>query len=70
MGADGMNSIVRKSKNIESFGYSYNQYGLVATLKINPISDQNNIAYQKFLKTGPIAFLPVLIYLLIYFHKI
>ena len=58
VGADGFNSPVRKYAGIESFGWAYDATGLVATLDLAPSID-NFTAFQRFLPTGPIAFLPV-----------
>lgn len=57
VGADGFNSPVRTYSKIKSFGWSYDTQGIVATLEHAPI--QNQTAYQRFLPTGPIAFLPI-----------
>ena len=58
VGADGGMSKVRDFAKIASLGWDYQQKGLVATLKI-PQEVENRTAYQRFLPTGPIAFLPV-----------
>ncbi|KAF9920974.1 putative ubiquinone biosynthesis monooxygenase [Linnemannia zychae] len=64
IGADGVNSPVRSFAKIESLGWDYSQFGLVATLQIDPSSstapDQGKgIAWQRFLPTGPVAMLPL-----------
>jgi ubiquinone biosynthesis monooxygenase Coq6 len=62
VGADGFNSPVRKYAGIESYGWAYDTHGVVATLfhaPRHPIQGPNTIAYQRFLPTGPIAFLPL-----------
>ncbi|GJJ75200.1 ubiquinone biosynthesis monooxygenase Coq6 [Entomortierella parvispora] len=64
VGADGVNSPVRTFAKIESLGWDYSQFGLVATLQIDPSTstapDQGKgIAWQRFLPTGPIAMLPL-----------
>ncbi|KAI1317685.1 putative ubiquinone biosynthesis monooxygenase [Mortierella claussenii] len=64
VGADGVNSPVRSFAKIESLGWDYNQFGLVATLQINPNTSTaprhgEGIAWQRFLPTGPIAMLPL-----------
>jgi ubiquinone biosynthesis monooxygenase Coq6 len=56
IGADGPNSKIRTSANINAFGWNYNQVGLVSTMKIS--ETDNNTAWQRFLPTGPIALLP------------
>lgn len=63
IGADGNNSPVRHFAGIESFGWPYGCKGLVATLRTGmersaePLVD--GTAYQRFLPTGTLAFLPV-----------
>ncbi|KXN86618.1 Ubiquinone biosynthesis monooxygenase COQ6 [Leucoagaricus sp. SymC.cos] len=62
VGADGFNSPVRAYAQIPSFGWSYDAQGVVATLVHRPRSayeGPNTTAYQRFLSTGPIAFLPL-----------
>lgn len=65
VGADGKNSIVRKIIKPNIIGRSYQQKGLVATVRVaaahhhRPQANHNSIAYQRFLPTGPIALLPV-----------
>lgn len=57
VGADGANSFVRQQACLPSEGWSYNQNGLVATLRIR--DHFNRTAWQRFLPTGPIALLPL-----------
>ncbi|PFH51928.1 hypothetical protein AMATHDRAFT_141486 [Amanita thiersii Skay4041] len=62
VGADGFNSPVRSYANIDSYGWSYDTQGVVATLFHPPrgaFQGPNTTAYQRFLPTGPIAFLPL-----------
>ena len=56
VGSDGMNSYTRDVHGIQTAGYSYNQHGIVATLKMNqPLPG----AFQRFLSSGPVALLPL-----------
>ncbi|GAA98596.1 uncharacterized protein L969DRAFT_625299 [Mixia osmundae IAM 14324] len=57
IGADGFNSPVRSYAGIESFGWSYNRNGVVGTLQLAETG--GNSAFQRFLPTGPIAWLPM-----------
>ncbi|KAL1743220.1 hypothetical protein HDZ31DRAFT_83561 [Schizophyllum fasciatum] len=62
VGADGMNSPVRNFAGISTFGWSYDTQAIVATLFHPPrgaYQPPNTTAYQRFLPTGPIAFLPL-----------
>ena len=62
IGADGFNSPVRAYANIPSFGWSYDTQAIVATMTHPPrgaFEGPNTTAYQRFLPTGPIAFLPL-----------
>ena len=62
MGADGFNSPVRTFAGIASYGWSYDTQAVVATLNHPPrgaFQGPNHTAYQRFLPTGPIAFLPL-----------
>lgn len=58
VGADGANSPVRTFAGIESRGWDYNTHGLVASLELE-WEDFRNVAWQRFLPTGPIAMLPM-----------
>ncbi|KIP02996.1 hypothetical protein PHLGIDRAFT_111423 [Phlebiopsis gigantea 11061_1 CR5-6] len=62
VGADGFNSPVRTYAGIQSYGWAYDTHGIVATLfhaPRLPMLGSNTVAYQRFLPTGPIAFLPL-----------
>ncbi len=62
VGADGFNSPVRAYAVIESYGWAYDTTAIVATLSHHArpsFQAPNTVAYQRFLPTGPIAFLPL-----------
>ncbi|EMG46852.1 hypothetical protein G210_2877 [Candida maltosa Xu316] len=58
VGADGYNSPVRKYAHIESRGWQYNRFGVVATVKMQ-YEDFRSVGWQRFLTTGPLAILPL-----------
>lgn len=58
IGADGANSPARAFAQIEARGWDYNRHGLVASVKLE-WEDFRAVAFQRFLKTGPIALLPL-----------
>ena len=62
IGADGLNSPVRKFVGIPSRGWDYNRHGVVATVKLAPEDLETRTtdkatAFQRFLPNGPIALL-------------
>uniref|UniRef100_A0A5K3F4J9 Ubiquinone biosynthesis monooxygenase COQ6, mitochondrial n=1 Tax=Mesocestoides corti TaxID=53468 RepID=A0A5K3F4J9_MESCO len=57
VGADGFNSSVRKASGIHTIGWKHDQSAIVANLNLGPEYDYTT-AWQRFLETGPIAFLP------------
>ncbi|KAI4196505.1 MAG: hypothetical protein LQ346_003210 [Caloplaca aetnensis] len=62
VGADGLNSPVRKYAGIHTRGWDYERHGVVATLKLKDGKterprDDITVAYQRFLPSGPIALL-------------
>lgn len=62
IGADGGSSPVRKYAGIEKYGWSYGRKGLVGTLRFNEHESHqrgDQIAYQRFLPSGTIAWLPL-----------
>lgn len=63
VGADGLNSSVRKFADISSRGWDYDRHGVVGTLKLAPREAHDNTvtatSYQRFLPSGPIALLPL-----------
>ncbi|EGW34932.1 uncharacterized protein SPAPADRAFT_58061 [Spathaspora passalidarum NRRL Y-27907] len=58
VGCDGYNSPVRKYAQIESRGWQYNTFGVVATVKLQ-YEDFRSVGWQRFLTTGPLAILPL-----------
>ncbi|OLN88145.1 Ubiquinone biosynthesis monooxygenase COQ6, mitochondrial [Colletotrichum chlorophyti] len=62
VGADGANSPVRAFAGIKARGWDYGRHGVVATLQMEGEGwggENNKIAYQRFLPTGPVAMLPM-----------
>ena len=57
VGADGAHSMVREWAQIETSGWSFAQSAIVATIKSEV--PHENTAFQRFLQTGPLAFLPL-----------
>ncbi len=63
VGADGPNSPVRKYAGIGDYGWPYDRRGLVGTLRCRGFESGEppvgHTAYQRFLPSGTIAFLPL-----------
>ncbi|CDS00409.1 related to Ubiquinone biosynthesis protein COQ6 and COQ7 [Sporisorium scitamineum] len=63
VGADGPNSPVRKYAGIGDYGWPYERRGLVGTLRCRGVESGEpavgHTAYQRFLPSGTIAFLPL-----------
>lgn len=57
VGTDGTTSWVREQAGIDSTGWAYDQSALVATVKTS--QHHRNAAWQRFLPSGPLAFLPL-----------
>jgi 2-octaprenylphenol hydroxylase len=57
IGADGTDSSVRRLLKIESAGHAYHQDALVA--HVRTAQAHRYTAWQRFLSTGPLAFLPL-----------
>ena len=55
--ADGAHSKVRKQLGIDALNWDYSQTALVAT--VSPERAHQNIAYERFTDTGPLALLPL-----------
>ncbi len=57
VGTDGITSWVREQAGIDSTGWAYDQSAVVATVKTS--QHHQNAAWQRFLPSGPLAFLPL-----------
>ncbi|KJH53396.1 putative ubiquinone biosynthesis monooxygenase COQ6 [Dictyocaulus viviparus] len=58
IGADGIRSMVRKSLCANYTAFDYDQCGVVATLVVEGCG-VNDVAWQRFFRAGPIAYLPL-----------
>ena len=59
IGADGANSMIRMSMNTKYSFKDYKQMGVVGTVTLEESETRHDIAFQKFMPTGPIALLPL-----------
>lgn len=57
IGADGADSMVRRLLGIETAGHAYHQDALVG--HVRTVKPHASTAWQRFLPTGPLAFLPL-----------
>ncbi|MFQ5470608.1 MAG: 2-octaprenyl-6-methoxyphenyl hydroxylase [Gammaproteobacteria bacterium] len=57
IGADGGNSVVRKLMNINAHVSDYGQTAVIAN--VTPDRCHENVAYERFTDTGPLALLPM-----------
>ncbi len=57
VGADGAHSWLRKEAGIAVWSHDFRQQGIVATIR--PKRHHQQVAYQRFLPTGPLALLPM-----------
>ena len=59
IGADGVNSTIRKAMGSNYDSKDYGQFGVVGTVTLEENEARDDIAFQKFMPTGPIALLPL-----------
>ncbi len=57
VGADGRDSAIRRMAGITTHGWEYDQHAIVAT--VTQQKPHNDTAWQRFMTTGPLAFLPL-----------
>ncbi|KAL4430101.1 hypothetical protein ABPG74_013548 [Tetrahymena malaccensis] len=57
VGSDGRYSAVKEKKGIPTYGWMYNQMGVVCSIKTTKAT--KNTAYQRYLEGGPLAILPL-----------
>ena len=56
VGADGPNGAMKRFAGVRSFGYDYNQKAVCGSVELD---GPTKTAFQRFLKNGPIALLPI-----------
>ena len=57
IGADGSNSQIRRMAGIDTFGWDYNRFGIVASVQCD--RGHGHVAYECFRQSGPLALLPL-----------
>lgn len=57
VGADGRDSGIRRMAGITTHGWEYDQHAIVTT--VTQQKPHNDTAWQRFMATGPLAFLPL-----------
>ena len=57
VGSEGRGSNVKKLSGISTHGWSYNQMGIVCTIRSN--LKEKKVAWQRYLQEGPLALLPM-----------
>ena len=58
IGSDGARSKVKQFSKIPTYGWSYNQMGIVCTIETT-IKEEKPAAFQRYLTSGPLALLPL-----------
>ena len=58
VGSDGAKSKVKQFSKIPTYGWSYNQMGIVCTIETS-IKEEKPKAFQRYLTNGPLALLPL-----------
>ena len=58
IGSDGARSKVKQFSKIPTYGWSYNQMGIVCTIE-GSVKEERPMAYQRYLTNGPLALLPL-----------
>jgi len=66
VGADGANSRVRQHAGIETNGWPYHQHGVVTMIRTE--QPHQETAWQCFMPSGPLAFLPLIKHLWRHYH--